>query len=414
MKRALILSFDLIGPDEPSQSLSIATFTTYARSREELGRRVDLHHLSFNLVERRELTVDDVIATVAGKFALASLDLLAISCYVWCEYLVNPLIAGLRREGFGGVVILGGYQVQYSDSPEADYPDCQVFIKGYAEASFVKALEVGVRDRVLVLHEEPDFDALPSPYLQKDIAPIPPRGKVRMESKRGCPYRCAFCAHRDLVSNRVHRHPSQRALDELALFEEARVQKVNMVDPVFNTGPDYLEILQTLVERQPSFLLSLQTRFECIRGERGERFLHLCERLNVCLEFGLQTVNREESSAIGRTNDEKQISEILFSLNDRGIPYEVSLIYGLPHQTVASFQRSIAFLEKHHCPIIKAFPLMLLRGTELCAQKHRWGLREAPIGDYHIPVVIASSSFSEPEWHEMRSLASSLSPVERY
>jgi radical SAM superfamily enzyme YgiQ (UPF0313 family) len=136
------------------------------------------------------------------------------------------------------VVILGGYQIHYSDSLEERYPDCQVFIKGYAEEGFMKALDVGNREHVSVLKVEPDFAALPSPYLCEDIPLARGQGKVRMESKRGCPYRCAFCAHRDLERNKVYRHPSSRALNELEFFANADVQKVNVVDPVFNMGSD--------------------------------------------------------------------------------------------------------------------------------------------------------------------------------
>jgi hypothetical protein len=57
---------------------------------------------------------------------------------------------------------------------------------------------------------------------------------------------------------------------------------------------------------------------------------------------------------------------------------------------------------------------MLLRGTELLALKDKWHLREATIGDYHIPLVVESSSFSESEWYQMRTLAESLFPTDRY
>ncbi len=57
---------------------------------------------------------------------------------------------------------------------------------------------------------------------------------------------------------------------------------------------------------------------------------------------------------------------------------------------------------------ICAYPLMLLKGTELYAQKDKWGLKEMPLGDYQIPTVCESNSFSYDEWTMMDNLASKL------
>lgn len=75
----------------------------------------------------------------------------------------------------------------------------------------------------------------------------------------------------------------------------------------------------------------------------------------------------------------------------RGISYEVSLIYGLPGQTLDSFQRGIDHLQRKGCTVIKAWPMMLLPGTKLCDQKEQWGMEEEPIGEFRIPVVTSST-----------------------
>ncbi len=53
---------------------------------------------------------------------------------------------------------------------------------------------------------------------------------------------------------------------------------------------------------------------------------------------------------------------------------EISLIYGLPLQTVQSFEQSVSWVQrKLPSATIKAFPLMLLRGTALQRDAHRFG-----------------------------------------
>ena len=160
-------------------------------------------------------------------------------------------------------------------------------------------------------------------------------------------------------------------------------------------------------------LISIQARFETIFGERGEEFLDLCGRLNVNLEFGLQTASEIESAIIKRKNNPEKIRKVMQKINDRNISYEVSLIYGLPMQTLNSFQESIDFVYEEGCKKVIAFPLMLLKGTELYDQKEKYGFQERCFGDFNIPVAVSSHSFTEKDWYKMKEIASNLVPAER-
>ena len=92
-------------------------------------------------------------------------------------------------------------------------------------------------------------------------------------------------------------------------------------------------------------------------------------------------------------------------MRERGIKHEVSLIFGLPEQTYESFMQSVAWCLDRNVPVIKAFPLMLLRGTELERDRARWSLRE---NDSVMPVVVASNSFGECDWRRMAGVAEAL------
>lgn len=81
-----------------------------------------------------------------------------------------------------------------------------------------------------------DFTQLASPYLSGEL-PVPLGAPmVRMETKRGCPYRCSFCAHRDLITSKVHKHPLEKVFQELTLLAERRVARVNILDPILDAG----------------------------------------------------------------------------------------------------------------------------------------------------------------------------------
>jgi radical SAM superfamily enzyme YgiQ (UPF0313 family) len=388
----------------------------YLMAHAAYGRAFEAHSVSINLYPLGgRATMADIDKGLLGLCVSEFTDI-AIGAYVWSEYLTNPLIRHLRQlHGFKGNVILGGYQISYADHAqlEKEYPDCQYFIRGHAEDALLRLLLSPSYIKGIISCDVP-FESLPSPYLTGAFPIAFRQEMVRMETQRGCPYKCSFCAHRDLKKGEVYRLPTQKAYEELAYFHERQVGKINMLDPIFNAGPTYIPCLEEMVRLGLKATVSLQCRFETIAGPQGERFLDLCEQLNVHLEFGLQTAIREESALIDRKNNMEKVASAMAKLRVRQIPYEVSLIYGLPIQTLSSFQRSIDFVMAQGCTHITAFPLMLLKGTKLFGQKEFYGYREALLGEYQIPVAIASNTYSEADWQQMERIAQELPSPKKY
>ncbi len=60
-------------------------------------------------------------------------------------------------------------------------------------------------------------------------------------------------------------------------------------------------------------------------------------------------------------------------------------------------------------PVIKAFPLLLLRGTALDQERERWGLVDQGGA---MPMVVQSSSFAHAEWLAMARLSEALALTE--
>ncbi|MDE2716321.1 MAG: B12-binding domain-containing radical SAM protein, partial [Chloroflexota bacterium] len=148
--------------------------------------------------------------------------------------------------------------------------------------------------------------------------------------------------------------------------------------------------------------LSLQCRFELT----ANAFLEALEGLDARLEFGLQTIHDDEARAVGRPNRMDKVEGVIAKLNNRRVPYEISLIYGLPLQTLDRFRTSVEWCLDHGVPRVRAWPLMLLRGTSLHVQRARWGYVESEVD--RIPIVVESHSFSREDHSEMARIAASL------
>lgn len=409
MKNLLIISFDIV-KDGECESFAIGSIISSLKSNLEYGRSFNVDWLPYNLQSIDLFDLNYCLNSSLFKRKLSDYSHIAISCYVWSNDIVNPLIDKLFESGFDGKIILGGYEISYSETEDLKnlYPKANYLIKGYAEKSILDIL-LGKMKEGIVVSGSLDFSLLPSPYLSNTLQIVENMEKVRWETKRGCPYKCNFCAHRDLIGKKVSYHGLDKAFAELALFKVNNVRKINVLDPVFNIGKDYMKIIDEASRIGLSSKFSLQVRPEIVTDE----FLDSVSNLNVCLEFGIQTFNEHENNFIKRANNFAKIAEVIRKVNERKIQYEVSLIYGLPFQTVSTFSESIDRLLELECSSITAFPLMLLKGTELFELKNDFGFREMKLGKYNIPTVVESNSFTEKDWWKMYELAEQLSPNNR-
>lgn len=335
---------------------------------------------------------------------------LAVGAYVWNEAIVQWLLPELCRAGFRGRIIVGGPQVSYAPPGVAShYPDADVLVRGYGEDALA-ALLTGVQPAEIpgvVVRGGPDsglpaaidLSQLPSPIL---TGTLPVQPFMRWETQRGCIYTCSFCQHRESGARlRHHELANQRIAGEVTALVRGGAREIAVLDPIFNSHAAAADILGRFRAARYTGRLSLQCRFELITDE----FLDACAGLDIALEFGLQTTQPAEMRAVQRHNDLVRVDSAITRLQARDIPFEVSLIYGLPNQTVHSFRASVDWCRDRGVSAIRAFPLMLLRGTALEQQRTRWGLVES---SDPIPVVVQSDSFNQAEWLTMSADADQL------
>jgi radical SAM superfamily enzyme YgiQ (UPF0313 family) len=403
-RRALIVAFDIARERDPVPSLAVGSLLAYARTRPGHGRAFEVLHHSVRVDAERALDPGALSDEIASAHELRSLDVIALSAYAWSEAAIDPLMRELRRRGFRGDFAVGGYQVTRTVDLSALYPDARYLIEGPAERELLRVLLQPPAERILV--GEIDVADLVSPYLAGAIEVLDGAPMVRMETQRGCRWRCRFCSYRGRGEANLVQLPIDRVARELRLFAEHRVAKVNVLDPEFNWSRNCLPVLRAMVDAELGACITVQARPEnLVKARWGPEFLDLCADLDIHLEFGLQTAVPVESVAVDRRNDLDAVSRAFYEVGARGISFEVSLIYGLPLQTVESFAASIEFVRRHGVPSFKCFPLMLHRGTPLALEREKWRLREEVLDGFGIPYVTSSTSFTRSDWEAMRALA---------
>lgn len=401
----VLVSLDWIRPGDPRVGLGTASI---ASALHDAGVKV---RIVSDAVNRPGFRADDFFAEVVGAVDELGADaLVGMGAFVWCEAEVQrllPVLAG-RAE-----IVLGGPQVSYTarDELEQLYPNATYFVRGYGEAAMVALATGSARNGVDGLHvagaedfaKAADYplEGLPSPHLD-GTSPV---GRfVRWETQRGCQFRCTFCQHRQ-PGRRLRRaeHGTNRLHTEIQAFRDAGTRRIAVLDPIFNMNrPRAVELLGEMRRIGLTAELSLQCRFELT----DNAFLEALEGLDARLEFGLQTIHDDEARAVGRPNNMDVVEDVIAKLNDRRVPYEISLIYGLPLQTLDRFRTSVEWCLDRGVPRVRAWPLMLLRGTDLHGKRARWGYLESEAD--RIPIVVESHSFSREDHSEMTRIAASL------
>lgn len=344
----------------------------------------------------------------------------AFGVYVWNDEAVRETVHHLRASGFLGRIILGGPQITYADTGlEALYPGVDAFIRGAGEDALSELVCTEEATAIRGVHfagrldcleqAQSSLQRLPSPWLTGVIDACS-TASVHWESQRGCQFHCSFCQHRQPNSRApIVTVATQRIAREIDLLCDAQVKRISVLDPIFNSDEQHAAgILRQFIERGFGGELALQCRAELI-NLKNPVFLDAAERLNVTLEFGLQSVEKQEFRGIGRRNNLPKIEEVLNEVRARGIRHEVSLIYGLPDQTVDSFRSSVDWCLRRRIPVVRAFPLLLLRGTKLFHDQAKWRLT---LSEGPLPVVNSSSTFNASDWREMDAVANALAASE--
>ena len=400
MQKCLLISFDFPRFGYHKTSYAIACIL----ARFYKSDIVDIEHYQYDLISYLSTPQKQIELIINNDFRekyfekINNYSFVTLSTYSWSENLVN-LIIGIIRPVFKGKIILGGYEITALREEELYkvYPGADYYLKGYVEKSLEQIFKNAVSD--IVINEKPDDEDFISPYLS-GIIPIN-ENKIYWESKKGCIYKCDFCEWGN-ATHKLRRINEDRINKEIELFKKYNIQEINVLDGIFLTSNEDLITLEKLLSIKKS-KITLQMHFSTIKNELGKEFLHICQKYKdrISLEFGLQTIHKDEMEVLNRKNDIEQVKVIMKELKESSINYEISIIFGIPGQTVKSFRETIDFINENGCEKWRAFPLRLPNNSKMKKKKKELGVKEHHGEHFPIEFVKESSTFNEVEWKKM-------------
>jgi hypothetical protein len=409
MEKCLLISFTFSKKNDgyPLIPYSISSILAKFKNSDYIDMELSLYNINEYFEYTPKNTETRIINDFKEKYLnkLKDFKFIAISAYSWSENLVNRLLEIIKNV-FHGKTILGGYEITALDKKQLleIYPDVDYYIKGYAEISLEMIFKNKTKQNIL--NEEITENDLVSVYLTDTVHLT--TENIYWESKRGCPYHCDFCEWGNAGNRKIIRINEKRINDEINLFKKNKIKKINVLDGTFLLNEQDINTLEKLIEIQNCEFV-LQVNFLNFKNSLKDKFLSICKKHKdrIILEFGLQTIHENEMKTINRTNDIEQIKLIMEELNRLDIKYEISIIFGIPGQTIDSFQRTIKFVEENGCKEYKGFPLRLPQNSKMKKNADKLKIKEefSPFDAYPIKFVTESFSFTRLDWEIMYSLA---------
>jgi len=167
--------------------------------------------------ERDEVTyheIDDILELDR----LPGCDLAAISTFTAKAKDAYALADRYRREGVPTVI--GGLHV--TARPQEALEHCDAVVVGEGEVSWPRLLEDFKAGRLETIYDSTgrEYDLADAPIPRFDLLDPQHRNRLTVQTQRGCPWRCEFCASSILLSQRYKLKPIKRVVAEIRAIKQ--------------------------------------------------------------------------------------------------------------------------------------------------------------------------------------------------
>ncbi|MEQ9462325.1 MAG: cobalamin-dependent protein [Haliea sp.] len=366
-------------------------------------------------------------ALVAEAIASGLEPVLGFSVYTWNAAEFLALARQLRALAPELTLVAGGPHVQQAE----DYLGAEaldVIFMGEAEVTFQEFLDSNgksawheidglafldggrvVRTRARARCQE--LDRFPSPL---DVLELthpdgsPRYDAIAYETSRGCPFKCAFCEWgTGAIGSKMYQWSLPRIRDDWEKITAAGIANIWLADSNFGALKQDLAKAQMIVElKQRSGLpRSFATSWSKKHSRQVQEIALLLHRNQLLphYQLALQTLTPEALRLSNRQNmSANEYQPIARQMSEQGVPIAAELIWGLPGDNLADFERNLDTLLATF-PNINIFGYTLLPGTEFYARRDEYRIEAIPVAGYGKAkgeYVVGCHSFSRDEGEE--------------
>ncbi len=303
------------------------------------------------------------------------------------------------------VIFLGEAEVSFQEFLDCPDPALWVDIDGLAFLEGEAIVTTRERERCRELEHFPS----PLEVLQLTGADGSPLyDSIAYETSRGCPFKCAFCEWgTGAIGSKMYQWPMQRIRDDWEAIVAAGIKNIWLADSNFGAlklDRDKAELIVDLKART-GLPLSFATSWSKKHSRQVQEIVLLLHRSRLLphYQLALQTLTPEALRLSNRQNmSSNEYEPIAKSMAEQGVPIAAELIWGLPGDNLADFERNLDQLLATF-PNINIFGYTLLPGTEFFARRDEYRIEAIPVAGYGKAkgeYVVGCHSFDRDEGEE--------------
>jgi len=303
------------------------------------------------------------------------------------------------------LIFLGEAEVSFQEWLDNPNPDSWQGIAGLAFLRDGKVFETAPRERCK------NLDQFPSPLDEltlTDEQGAPLYESISYETSRGCPFKCAFCEWgTGAIGSKMYQWSMDRIERDWEKITDAGIKDIWLADSNFGALKQDLAKARFIVDlkRRKNLPLSFATSWSKKHSRQVQEIALLLHRNGLLphYQLALQTLTPEALRLSNRQNmSSNQFEPIAKHMSEQGVPIAAELIWGLPGDNLADFERNLDRLLATF-PNINIFGYTLLPGTEFYRRREEYKIEAIPVAGYGKAkgeYVVGCHSFSRQEGEE--------------
>ena len=204
-------------------------------------------------------------------------------------------------------------------------------------------LSGGTLQRVYKADELHDLRNLPLP--RHDLLDMKTYSRfhaVSVQTTRGCPYRCEFCAERFFLGEKYRMRPCEEVIEEI---RHARRKQIFFADSTFVGNKAHtMELMEKLIPLK----LSWSTLWNTNRVLDRE-LMKLAKRSGLLhINMGVESIKPETLSGMKKkTTSAHKLEEVVQILRELDISFSFNLIFGWDTDRLEDFDATLQWIRKH-------------------------------------------------------------------
>jgi radical SAM superfamily enzyme YgiQ (UPF0313 family) len=310
--------------------------------------------------------VADLPVDASSRSVLDSSQLVAISSFSAQMKQAYQLADSLRSKGIR--VVLGGLHA--SCLPEEAKTHCDAVVIGEGEVSWQKLLQDAEQGRLQPFYggRETQFDLADAPMPAFELLDIKKYNRLTVQTSRGCPHRCEFCASSVLLTSRYKQKPANKVLAEIDRICDIWMHPfIEFADDnTFVNKSYWKQLLPELAKRKIRWFtetdISIAQDRDLLRLMRTAG----CAQVLIGLESAsIEGLNGIESKCNWKAGQWPNYRQAITAIQSEGISVNGCFILGLDEQDPGIFERVFDFVESSHLHEVQITLQTAFPGTPL-------------------------------------------------